>query len=676
MSDLFVFAAHNTVVAFVLGFFVYGLMRIWRNPPVAHVLWLLVLLKLVAPPIVRVDWPALWPSESLHARGQLVDAVARIKGPKAESPPRFVDPPKASTTVQASATRVKEHESAASIRLFWYRAQAVLLWIWFGGAALCLLVVVTRIVRFERLLRDTLPASERLQRLAREVAGKLDLRRVPEVRYVECVEVPLVWCAGRGPTIVLPMRLFRQLDDQGSALILAHELAHLRRRDHWVRAVELIVSIFYWWNPLVWVIRRQIHQAEDVCCDAWVRWAFPDCTRRYAEVVLETAESLSASEIGARLLPASPFLRSLSLKARVEMILESRFAPRVSTRSMFAIALFALLVLPSFFQNTKTIARADSKDEARATPASQPDSSATSELPHIVKFEQGAIRFSEGDKITIAEVRGTADAFTRGNLYCVKGTYTLASRDRAILLASATVKDPNTGALGLQDLRVRSDYFSPGLGRDPGNATGVELRVQRADVKRGTGTFTLFLPFPFGGYPHISFCSLEKGGASFGGNYFGTGDSVLKRWWNTQPIPKTPDPPADIEFSHVVNFEQGATQFSDGDNIAIAEIRGTSNTFGRGNFYRIEGTYALASHARATLAAYTTARDAADGISTPSKVQSTVVNRGDGTFTLILPMTCKGWPHVSFYPADGGEGFGGNYFGTGDSVLKQWWGSK
>ena len=80
-------------------------------------------------------------------------------------------------------------------------------------------------------------------------------------------------------------------------MILAHELAHLRRRDHWVRAVELIVSTIYWWNPLVWVIRRQIHQAEDLCCDAWVRWAFPDCTKRYAEVVLKTAESLNASQV-------------------------------------------------------------------------------------------------------------------------------------------------------------------------------------------------------------------------------------------------------------------------------------------------------------------------------------------------------------------------------------------
>ena len=48
MNTLFVFAAHNTAAALVFAVFVYGVTRAWRNPPVAHVLWLLVLLRLVA----------------------------------------------------------------------------------------------------------------------------------------------------------------------------------------------------------------------------------------------------------------------------------------------------------------------------------------------------------------------------------------------------------------------------------------------------------------------------------------------------------------------------------------------------------------------------------------------------------------------------------------------------
>jgi beta-lactamase regulating signal transducer with metallopeptidase domain len=227
MNNLFVFAAHNTVVTLIFAFFVYGLTRVWRNPPVAHLLWLLILLKLVAPPVMRVDRSALRLPGSTPARVQII-ADMRIEGQKAESHPRVVDRPTARTTAQASATSVKEYDFAASVRRFWKRGRLVLFWSWLGGATLCALVAATRIVRFECLLRDTLPASERLQRIAFEIAGKLGVRRVPDVRYVECVEVPFVWCAGRRPTIVLPMPLFCQLDDRSSALVLTHELAHLR----------------------------------------------------------------------------------------------------------------------------------------------------------------------------------------------------------------------------------------------------------------------------------------------------------------------------------------------------------------------------------------------------------------------------------------------------------------
>lgn len=695
MNDLLVLAVQNTLVALVFALFVYGLARVWRNPPFAHALWLLVLLKLVAPPLMRVDWPARRLPRSTPTRGQITAAASPIDGRQTETRPRFVDQPTAESRAQASATGMPNDDFASSVRSFWNRGQPVVLGFWLGGAVLCALVVVRRVVRFERLLQDALPASERLRRIAFEIAARLGVRG-PELRLIEGLAVPFLWCAGRRPTIVLPMRLVDQLDDQRLGLILAHELAHLRRRDHWVRAVELFVSTVYWWNPLVWVIRRQLHEAEDLCCDAWVRWAFPDCAKRYAEVVLETAESLNASQVGARLLPASPFLQSLSLKERIEMILESRFAPSVSVKSMFVVALFACLVLPSFVQTATREARGGSNDESRSTQAGKPDAPAPSGFAHKVRFEQGATRYSDGDEITIVEVGGTAEAFEPGNIYWIKGTYKLASRDRAILLASVTVTDWADIISFRGDLTVRADHVESGTatGAVPGHATGAELKVQRAVVGRGAGTFTLFLPMSHRGLPHVSFYSFENG-EGFGGNYFGTGDSVMKRWWGSQEkeqpatgaragsdaeTPATParkpDASAKSEFPHAVKFEQGATRFTNGDKITIVEVRGTADTFRPGDVYWIRGTYTLASHERATLAAYTTARNTAEGTGPSLKIQSTVVDQGSGTFTLILPMSCHGWPHVSFYPAEGGESFGGNYFGTGDSVLKRWWGSK
>ena len=461
--------------------------------------------------------------------------------------------------------------------------------------------------------------------------------------------MPFLWCAGGRPTVVMPLNLIGQINDECSRLILAHELAHLRRRDHWVRAVELMVSIVYWWNPLVWLVRRQIHEAEDLCCDAWVRSVFPDCTKRYAELVLETAESLGAREVRPRLLAASPLLSSLSLKARIEMIMERKFAPRLSMRSTAVAALFGILIVPSFVQTTTAEAGAGSGGTAATS-----DNPTTWEFPYSVRFEPGATRFLDGDEITITEVRGTADAFSPGNIYCIKGAYTLTSHNQAMLAAFITAKDAKDGK-------------------------GRYLKVQTTMVERGSGKFTVFLPISSQGWPHLSFYPAD-GGGSFGGNYFGTGDSVLKEWWGSHETERKEKGKGGTatatEFPHVVPFERGVTQFLNGDKIIITEVRCTAKTFAQGNSYAIKGTCILTSHGSALLAAYTTAMDAENGTGPSSKSQSIIVNRGDGTFTLVLPMSCRGWPHVSFYPADSGEGFGGNYFGTGESVLKRWWGEK
>ena len=145
----------------------------------------------------------------------------------------------------------------------------------------------------------------------------------------------------------------------------------------------------------------------------------------------------------------------------------------------------------------------------------------------------------------------------------------------------------------------------------------------------------------------------------------------------TTPVAATAATAAEsISFPDVVPIEQGATRFLDGDRISITEVRGTSEAITPGNIYCIKGTYTLASHEQAVLAAYVTAMNAGEGRSGTLKVQKITVNKGEGTFSLFLPVTIRGWPHVSFYPVEGGEDFGGNYFGTGDFVLKQWWGSE
>jgi hypothetical protein len=127
--------------------------------------------------------------------------------------------------------------------------------------------------------------------------------------------------------------------------VLAHELAHFRRRDHWVRWFEALVLGIYWWHPVAWIARRQLQRAEEECCDAWVVWVLPDAATVYARTILETVDFLTTDYRPSPVL-ASGLGPVHYLERRFEMILHTRPSHRVGLVAKCVLLLLALGVLP------------------------------------------------------------------------------------------------------------------------------------------------------------------------------------------------------------------------------------------------------------------------------------------------------------------------------------------
>lgn len=116
---------------------------------------------------------------------------------------------------------------------------------------------------------------------------------------------------------------------------------------------------------------------------------------------------------------------------------------------------------------------------------------------------------------------------------------------------------------------------------------------------------------------------------------------------------------ASDDFSHVVNLEKTVS----GDIITITEVRGPSNTLEVGKTYEVRGNYKLVSHEKALLAAYVTVDISQGHISHPDLPnQKVIVEKGEGSFIVRFHMWSEGKPHVSFYPAKGGNSFAATYF--------------
>jgi beta-lactamase regulating signal transducer with metallopeptidase domain len=318
MGTLLELGLDNALVALILAPVVAVLGRACRRPALAHALWLLVLLKLLTPPLPRaVSLPISMPGASFTAGTPLFrwsfaglrDGFASIL----EGPGRLI-----------------------------------VAGFWIAGTVLWLVLTGWQIARFRRFLMAARPASSELQERACELASRLGLRRAPGVWLVPCTVAPMVWAAGGSPRLILPARLWDGLDSGQRDALLVHELAHLRRRDHWVRLLEAVVTVLYWWHPAVWWARRGLHEAEERCCDAWVVGTLPRAARSYATALLLTVDFLSetptALPVGASGMGRGGHFRHLH--RRLTLIMAGTRPRPLTGASLLAVLLLGLLTMP------------------------------------------------------------------------------------------------------------------------------------------------------------------------------------------------------------------------------------------------------------------------------------------------------------------------------------------
>ncbi len=389
METLLRIGLSNVVVALFMAVIVVTVACVWRRPAVLHALWLLVLVKLVTPPLVwvHVPWPVFLDSP--------VVAVAPTEGVAVESAPResaiFV--PDVETTTETTVTTTDaepvasgerpppdstsdphpDDESGVALQPSLAGTYA-LCGVWLAGALAWYLIAILRLRRFHRLLRHAVAAPESLRQRTQRLAEKLRLRRCPGVWLVPGRVAPMLWAAGGRPRILFPADLLQQIGvDQQNAL-LVHELAHLRRRDHWVRWLEFVAAGLYWWNPVLWFARRELREAEEQCCDAWVTAVLPGAGKTYATALLETLDFLSDAPPAAPLL-ASGVGRVVDLKRRLTMIMRGTTPRTLGWRGAAAVVgLGALLLplLPAWVQAqpaSKTEAKTEVKVEDPPSPA-------------------------------------------------------------------------------------------------------------------------------------------------------------------------------------------------------------------------------------------------------------------------------------------------------------------
>jgi beta-lactamase regulating signal transducer with metallopeptidase domain len=329
-----------------------------RRPALVHGLWLLVLLKLLTPPLVRIplNWPEQSPAqapvsdlspvpETEPAEPQVV--LVEIVPPAGPAAPRAKAPAQ-EPPVAAEAANAPEAAEALALEeppMADWPWREMLVGVWLSGSCGWLALASWRLSCFRRLLRHAQLAPHSEQERVSCLSRCLGLQRCPQVWLLPGRVAPLLWSLAGRPRLFLPAGLPAQLSREMLDTILVHELAHLRRRDHWVRHVELLAMALYWWHPAVWYARRALREAEEQCCDAWVVATLPGAGRTYANALVDTLDFLSGEG------PVVPLAASglgpvSDLKRRLTMILSERTPRTLGWLGGLGLLTAAVLLLP------------------------------------------------------------------------------------------------------------------------------------------------------------------------------------------------------------------------------------------------------------------------------------------------------------------------------------------
>ena len=120
-------------------------------------------------------------------------------------------------------------------------------------------------------------------KLKRKLATAILLR--DNIYESEFVDSPFVFGVVK-PNIYLPMHM----DEGTAAYVIAHERAHLARRDHWWKVLGYLVLALHWFNPLVWVAYILFCRDIELACDERVVKGLDGAARAdYSQALLSCA---------------------------------------------------------------------------------------------------------------------------------------------------------------------------------------------------------------------------------------------------------------------------------------------------------------------------------------------------------------------------------------------------
>ena len=336
MNMLLVMTLGGSALALLLLLLRYVLLKKMPST-VYYYAWLLVMLRFALP------LPGLVPTEARQSEAHTAAPVYTVSPVEEDAAlltaaPDFFDIPQTEglpageirEEPRASAPAVSAAPATVHESSFDWHSPALWMSIWAVGAVFSLGITVCAYLTFTRRLRQRLRRPNKfIQTVYASLPGKK-----PALWCDRTVRTPLMYGIF-SPKIVLPQRDY---DAEQLGNILRHELTHFRRRDPLYKWLAVVILSAHWFNPLSWMIRREIGRACELSCDETLLRGMSRAEKQsYGNTLLNTAAS---GALPAGVVATTFSTEKKNLKERLEQIMNYK---KSAARVIAAVLTLALL---------------------------------------------------------------------------------------------------------------------------------------------------------------------------------------------------------------------------------------------------------------------------------------------------------------------------------------------
>ena len=278
-----------TIYSAVLFAAVTGFKLAFKNklsPALHFTLWFLVIARLCIPMTIESGFHLFTVEQEKPLVQQQIPEVSAFDAPTPAATREAA--PSEALRGEAPAPVQEPLPAADSLKpVFTIASADALIALWVAGMAFR----AARLLFSERSMRravahNTLPTDARMRDIYDACCAELGIAHKLPLQSMAGIYSPALTVSLK-PMILLPANITDTLSEAQLAYALRHEFMHYRRRDHLLALLLLLLTCVYWFNPVVWLMKRELMKDMETACDSAVTARLNGTERReYAMTLL------------------------------------------------------------------------------------------------------------------------------------------------------------------------------------------------------------------------------------------------------------------------------------------------------------------------------------------------------------------------------------------------------